>query len=273
MDDQLTETAVQPALTTRWLGRPYHYVDTIGSSNDRLKEMVAAGDEQHPPAGTVLLTDYQSQGRGRLNRRWQAPPGSSLLLSVLFRPDWPAEQAHWVTMVASLAAAEAIEAAADLTVGVKWPNDLLVAGDGDWRKVSGLLLEGVLGDDGRLQSAILGIGINVNIPPSQMPQSVMTPATSLMIACGLPLSRLALLVDFLQRLETGYEAAAHGRSPQPAWNQRLIMLGESVQVTNLAEGKRLVGVVEGTDAWGRLRLRDDEGQEHAVAAGDVSLRF
>jgi biotin-(acetyl-CoA carboxylase) ligase len=165
MDDELTETAVQSALTTRWLGRHYHYFDTIGSTNDRLKEMVAAGDGQHPPAGTLLLTDYQSRGRGRLDRRWQAPPGSSLLLSVLFRPDWPAEQAQWLTMMASLAAADAIETATDLTVGVKWPNDLLVAGDGDWRKVSGLLLEGVLGDDGRLQSAILGIGINVNIPP------------------------------------------------------------------------------------------------------------
>src|SRR5690606_30211843 len=83
MDDNLQEGAVRDQLTTIWLGRPYHYVESIDSTNDRLK--VWASDPAYP-SGAVLLTDFQSAGRGRLDRRWEAPPGSSLLFSVLLRP-------------------------------------------------------------------------------------------------------------------------------------------------------------------------------------------
>ncbi|MCP4425398.1 MAG: biotin--[acetyl-CoA-carboxylase] ligase [Chloroflexi bacterium] len=271
MTVELGETAVQAALSTQWLGQTYRYFASANSTNDLLKDQIEVGGDVLLPTGTVFLTDYQSRGRGRLNRLWLAPAGSSLLLSALFRPGWPAEQAQWLTMLACLAAAEAIETTTDMPVGVKWPNDLVIQLEGVWHKVSGLLLEGDMGDDGRLQSAILGIGINVNIPPAQLPDAV-TPATSLLAVTGRPVSRLDLLVDFLQRLEFGCEAAAKGQSPQPAWNQRLIMVGEQVQVTRMDTGWQIAGTAESADEWGRLLVRDDAGKLHAIAAGDVTLR-
>jgi BirA family biotin operon repressor/biotin-[acetyl-CoA-carboxylase] ligase len=271
MIDELRETAVQSALQTKWVGRAYHYFEHITSTNNRLKEAVADGSADSPPPGTVFLANYQSQGRGRFDRRWLAPLGTSLLLSILFRPDWPPEQAQWLAMIASLAAAEAVEGMTSLSVGVKWPNDLVVQQDGMWHKFSGLLLEGRVGEDGRLQSIIIGIGINVNIPAEQLPEAV-TPATSLLAATGQPIARLDLLAAFLQRLEERYEQAVQGHSPQPAWNQRLITLGKQVQVTHRGTGQPLLGIAEGTNVWGQLQIRDEHGRLHTIAAGDVTLR-
>lgn len=272
MVDRLDEVAVQSTLSTRWLGRSYHYRPTIGSTNDGLKEMVATRHNQELPTGTVLLTNFQSRGRGRLNRRWQVPAGTSLLFSVLFRPNWPAERANWLIMATGLAAVESVGGAeSGVVAGLKWPNDLMVAVSGEWHKAGGLLLEGNLSTDGRLESAIVGIGINVNVRAEQLPETTV-PATSLLVAGGRPVSRLALLVTLLQRLEAHYEAADGGQSPQVAWSQHLITLGQAVQVTNAVSGQTLRGMAEGTDDDGHLLLRDERGQLHSVAAGDVTLR-
>lgn len=269
MQGELATAAFGAALTTNWLGRSYHYLATVTSTNDCLKEMAVR--DNHLPAGTVVLADYQSQGRGRLERQWEAPAGTSLLLSIFFRPNWPAEQAQWLTMMASVAAAEAITAATGLPIALKWPNDLMLEYDGQWHKVGGLLLEGGLDHDGRLTSAIVGIGINVNIPAAQLPVAN-TPATSLLVAGGRPISRLTLLTDFLARLEAMVEAAESGVSPHAAWNQRLMTLGRPVQVSNAGSEPLITGVAEGTTPEGQLLVRDGVGRVHTVSAGDVTLR-
>lgn len=271
MVDELSESAVLSALTTQWLGRAYRYFASVGSTNDLLKTAVVAGNDYWPRAGTIYLTDYQSQGRGRLNRRWLAPAGTSLLLSILFRPGWPPEQAHWLTMLASLAAAEAVEAMLPLSVGVKWPNDLVVRLAGVWHKLAGVLVEGNVGQNGRLQSAVVGVGINVNIPCEHLPETA-APATSLLAAAGQSVSRLSLLVDFLQRLETEYERADNGQSPQPDWDRRLVTTGQQVRVAHAGQRREIVGTAVGTNEWGQLLVQDDKGRLHAVAAGDVTLR-
>lgn len=270
--DELHETAVLPFLSTHWLGHSYYYAPSIGSTNDTLKEMVAAGSPQNPPAGTVLLANYQEQGRGRLNRQWQSPPGAALLLSVLFRPNWPAERSNWFTMMGSLAAAETIEQIAGVPIGIKWPNDLVVQENGRYLKVAGLLLEGNMDENGRLTSVVLGIGINVNTPSEHLPQAV-TPPTSLLITTGKPVSRRELLITFLQRLERYYETAEiHHTSPHALWQKRLVTLGQPVEVTNFKEKVTISGIVEGTDAWGHILVRDVNGELHTIAAGDVTLR-
>jgi len=267
----LQETAVQSILITRWLGRNYHYLASTGSTNDLLKQM-AAGDGRQPPTGTVLLADYQSQGRGRLQRRWEAPPGTALLFSVLLRSGWPAAQANWLTMIASLAAAQAISALCPaLAVGIKWPNDVMVQQAGTWCKVGGLLLESEVDGNGRIPTAILGIGLNVNMTTAQLPQAA-TPPTSLLAATGQPVSRRALLAALLAELETLYETADSGQSPQQVWQKQLITLGQQVKMTEVGNGRTLHGTASGTNLWGHLQVTDASGQVHTVTAGDVTLR-
>lgn len=268
---ELSESSVQSALSTRWLGRTYYHFDTVGSTNVALQELVAAGSKRQPPSGTVVLAEYQSRGRGRLDRRWLAPQGSSLLLSVLLRPHWPLFQAHWLTMIASLAAAESIETMTRLSIRVKWPNDLMISARDVWHKFGGILLEGITDAAGQLESAIIGIGINGNIPANELPETA-APTTSLMLETRQPVSRLDLLIGLLDRLEALYEAADRGQSPQPAWKERLITLGQKVRLTPSAGAEPWEGTAEDVDSWGQLLVRDERGELRKVSAGDVSLR-
>ena len=174
-------------------------------------------------------------------------------------------------LLAGLAVAEGVEEVAQLPVRLKWPNDVVTKVDGEWRKFSGVLLESEYDGPDQPAYVILGIGVNVNIPAEQLPETSF-PAASLMVAAGARLSRLDLLAAILGRLEHLYEAAEQGWSPQQAWNERLIMRGEVVKVSRLGPESDLVGIFAGTDGQGRLLLRDEDGRVHTVTAGDVSLR-
>ena len=269
---ELNDINLMAGLHTNWLGRVCYYEPVVGSTNTLLKGMAWGKTAVFPPlpAGTIYLTDYQTHGRGRLQRQWVAPAATSLLFSLLFRPHWPPEQANWLTMMAGLAAAEAIEAATGLTVKLKWPNDVMLYQEMGWRKVGGILLEGDVGENGRLHSVIIGLGLNINIPPDQLPPTT-TPATSLLAATGQPVDRITLLTDLLQRLEQTYET---NQSPQPAWNKRLLTLGQAVRVTHTTPTATQIieGTAEATDHWGYLLVRDAAGKQHTISAGDVTLR-
>ena len=269
MESDLTPTAIREGLSTRWLGRHYIYMPSIGSTNVALKEMAAAPATQQLPGGTLLLAEYQTRGRGRMDRSWSAAAGTSLLFSLLFRPTWPTSQLHWLVMIASLATAEAIESQGELEVGIKWPNDIVVRLQGVWHKIGGILVETETPATEQAPTVVLGIGLNVNMDQHQLPET-MTPATSLLIATGGHHSRLSLLSELLSRLEAYYQEIDNGHSPQPVWRRRLVTLGHPVRVSVPGRPKPLVGIAEDIDAWGRLQVRDELGHLHLVAAGDVS---
>jgi BirA family biotin operon repressor/biotin-[acetyl-CoA-carboxylase] ligase len=136
--------------------------------------------------------------------------------------------------------------------------------------VGGLLLEGQF-VAGRLTTAILGIGINVNIKARQIPVTIY-PATSLLVESGRMVPRAELLGLFLASLESAYEAAAQGQSPQADWEKHLITLGHRVRLSQSGDGETLTGIAERVDDWGRLIVRDDTGRRHAYSAGDVTLQ-
>jgi BirA family biotin operon repressor/biotin-[acetyl-CoA-carboxylase] ligase len=265
--DDLTKTAVLPQLKTKWLGQQYEYVETVTSTNDVLKQQAA--DDAARSHGAVLVADYQSQGRGRLGRRWEAQPGTALMLSMLLRPNWPATQSLWLTMIAGLAAAEAIEWLSAVPISLKWPNDVGVELDGIWHKVGGLLVEGNMGENGRLHSAVVGVGLNVNMTTAQLPEAI-TPVTSLLVAGGAPVDRQALLLAFLARMEYWYETAVARKSPVSAWEKRLITVGQQVQVSQGGEVWR--GTAVGVDGWGQLHVQTQDGTIQTITAGDVTLR-
>lgn len=266
--NELNESAVKNSLRTRWVGRSYRYIQSVGSTNDFLKHEMAAAN---PPAGTVVLTDFQSKGRGRLDRRWEAPPGTSLLFSVLFRPTWPAERLPWLTMIAGTAVAESIEAETGLTISLKWPNDVIIKYQGKWHKFCGILLEGQITSNSQLAYAIIGTGINVNIPQQQLSEASF-PATSLTTVLNHSVSRLKLLTTLLQRLEVLYDLADQGTSPRKTWEKRLTTIGQKVEIFTSNNEKVVSGLAEGIGQWGELLVRDDSGKQHKILAGDVTLR-
>lgn len=258
--------AIRAAVNTRWLGQSFHYFNSVTSTNDVLATLAQNG----APAGTMVITDYQSQGKGRLGRRWLAPQGTSLLFSLLFRPLWPPEKAAWLTMIAGLAVVKAVETLYELTPRLKWPNDLLLPSRDQWLKFGGMLLEAQMTEE-RLDASILGIGINVNVRPGQLPRSSY-PATSLLQESGQQMERPVLLNEVLAALEGGYEAARLGYPPLKAWQDKLVTLGQAVSIVQVGRRLPLTGIAVDTDNMGRLIVREESGREHVVAAGDVTFQ-
>ncbi len=247
------------------IGRQIHYALVIDSTNRWAKELAAAGAAE----GALVITEEQTAGKGRLGRRWLAPARSCLLLSIVFRPEWAPAQATQLTMLCSLAAAEAIETETGLGVGIKWPNDLVVAGPPGQpvRKLAGLLTETATAGD-ELLHVVVGMGINVNLDPADL-GPVMTLPTSLQRELGRPVDRGALLLALLGRIENRY-TEARPEALLADWKRRLVTLGQQVTVTSGTQ--ILQGQAEGVDPDGALLLRDLAGFLHRIAAGDVSLR-
>lgn len=243
--------------------------ERVGSTNDVAKDRAVEG----APGGTVVVADEQTAGRGRLERQWLAPPRTSLLCSVLLRPDIQPAQANRLTMVCSMAAADAIEQLTGLAVALKWPNDLLVRSQisggpaPEWRKLAGILTELVL-SNAPPPAVVVGIGINVNVTRSQLPR-LAPDATSVLAETGRHLDRAELLVAFLNLTEKRYDRLQRGEDPVEEWSQRLENLSRRVRVAT-AEGI-FEGVAEAVDDDGALLLRTPSGSLKRLLAGDVTL--
>jgi BirA family biotin operon repressor/biotin-[acetyl-CoA-carboxylase] ligase len=234
-----------------------------GSTNDVLKELAATG----APEGTVVIADEQTAGRGRFDRRWLAPPGTCLLLSILFRPSLPASQVSHLTMLTALAATDAIETLTGLKVALKWPNDLIVPAATGWRKLAGMLTETSFAGQ-EVTWAVVGIGINVNVPPAAVAE-LAADATSILAETGQETDRAALLQHLLAGVERRYARLRAGETPCAEWASRLATLGQRVQVD--ASGERYSGTAEAVDEDGALLLRTDDGHLRRLLAGDVTL--
>jgi BirA family biotin operon repressor/biotin-[acetyl-CoA-carboxylase] ligase len=185
MSGSLRPEDLVPRLRGR-LGHPYRFVERGPSTQRRLAE--------DDPEGTVVVADEQTEGRGRLGRRWLAPAGTSLLCSILLRPDVHPARLPELSVVAGRACAEAIGDLTGLEPEVKFPNDVLLRG----RKVAGILAEA---SEGRV---VLGVGVNVAQEPGQLPPDARTPATSLLVETSNAFDRGDLLVALLERLERRY---------------------------------------------------------------------
>lgn len=261
--DGLTQEAIEAGLNTRLVGRRVYHFARLDSTNGCLAKLAAEG----APEGTLVSADEQTAGRGRLGRSWLAPARSCLLFSLLFRPAFLAPaQAQRLTMACSLATAEAIEATTWLKVGLKWPNDLLI----EERKLGGVLTE--LSTSGeRLDYAIVGIGLNVNVDfRAPALAELAGSAASIAQELGRPFPRLLLLREVLRRIDGRYRLLQEGGSLHGEWAGRLATLGRSVQVT--APEGRYTGRAVGVDEDGALLLSLPDGATVRILAGDVTLR-
>ncbi|MDM8527513.1 biotin--[acetyl-CoA-carboxylase] ligase [Anaerolineales bacterium HSG24] len=273
----LSAEAIRHNLPTHIFGQQVIYIAQTGSTNSDLKLLAT----QNAPEGLLCLTDEQVAGRGRLGRQWQAPSGSSLLMSLLFRPTWlKPSQVQRLTMLCALALVEAIEQLTELTIKLKWPNDLVWH---DGKKLAGILTEFEL-NGSTLSWVIVGMGLNVNLDFAQLPmpteptahatvESLRQTATSLSMLLGRDTAnlRLPLARQFLINIEQRYQALQAGQQPHQAWTERLIGLGKPITVTAM-DGQQQHGLIGGVNEDGALLLHQADGTEIIVWAGDVTLR-
>jgi BirA family biotin operon repressor/biotin-[acetyl-CoA-carboxylase] ligase len=237
------------------LPRRVRYMPVTGSTNDD----AVAWLRDAPPQGSIVIADEQHGGRGRLGRPWYAPAGSALLLSIIAYP--PVEYLTRLTMVGSLAVVDLLESYEIAKVGIKWPNDVRV----DTRKICGVLPEASW-EGGRFCGAVLGIGLNVNIP-FILTQYAET-AVSISDALGEPVDRLETLSRLVQRLDF-WLANIHTPMIFETWRARLVTLGTWVTVQT-PTGIRS-GMAEDVSADGGLLLRKADGALEQIRAGEIGV--
>lgn len=256
-------------LNTRWAGKgDVIYREEIPSTNTLLKELAREG----APAGSVAVCDFQSAGRGRLQRVWQAAAGETLPVSLLLKPRLTPEQISLCTLGAAVAAAQAIEQVCpELKAGIKWPNDVVLSG----RKCVGILCEGAFDPEGRL-CVIMGVGFNGN--QRVFPPELAASATSLFLEKqrqdpdAEPVILRELLTAFLEAAEKAADRLEEGGLPAilPEYRARSVTIGSAVRV--IAPTEEYIGQAEGMDASGSLLVRDGSGVLRTVICGDVSVR-
>ena len=255
----MNESSLKKSLSKINIGS-LRWFDSIGSTNDEALAWAAAGADDL----SIVIVDEQTQGRGRLNRRWFTPRGSALAFSLILRPTASTHLSRTVGLAALSIAESYLKLG--LAPRIKWPNDILLNG----RKTAGILVESVWsGDD--VDSLVIGMGINVyqaSVPPANMLQF---PATSLEEMLGHePPTREEILCNILDafirwREKFGTNELIH------AWEEMLAFRGEQVQV-KAGSDTPISGKVDGLESDGSLRLKDIHDNSVIVRFGDVSLR-
>ncbi len=236
----ILDERVRTDLTGKTRFKDVRLLESVASTNRLVADMAAHGAAE----GLVVAADYQTAGRGRLDRTWQARPGDGLLVSVLLRPEGlEAQRRHLITAAVALAAQDACRAVAGVAADIKWPNDLLVSE----KKLAGILAEATA------SAVVVGMGVNVHGGPPE--------AAVLDDAAGRRVRREDILVSWLQGLDRLLD---RWDSVAELYRQRCATVGRDVDV-HLTEGEHLRGRAEAVDELGRLVV---DGRP--VAVGDVT---
>lgn len=226
------------------------------STQDVAREMAKRGE----PEGTAVVALLQTKGRGRLGRSWISPPGKNLALSLILRPQMPPDEAVFLSLLASVAAAETVEAAGVIGAELKWPNDVLVGG----RKIAGILPEAaMLGKT--LEFIIIGLGLNVNSVTADFPPELRSSVTSIFLCTGKEANLEEVAREFMSRMSVLHQRLRNegGRFVAPLWQTRWAHKGCAL----VHDGVRAVAA--GLDHRGALLLRTDDGSLKRVSSGEV----
>ena len=238
---------------------PIHLYDRLESSNQTAKRLALSG----APHGTLVLTNQQSAGRGRMGRKFESPAGKGIYLSLLLRADIPAADAQAVTVSAAVAVCRAVKALCGLELSIKWVNDLYYHG----KKVCGILTEaGADLESGRLEWLVVGIGLNFTTPPEAFPAELRRLAGSLFPGGPAPVSRVALAAAIARELLTlcpAFDCLEEYRA-------RCFVPGHWVTVCT--DRETYAALALSIDDAGRLVVRRENGREEALQHGEVSIR-
>jgi len=257
VEDSLSPAAITDGLSTRFIGQAVIGYPSLPSTNDVARRLAQEGAKE----GTVIVAEEQTAGRGRIKRSWLSPRGS-IALSIILYP--PLAYLPSLIMVASLAVASSIEQVTDLKAQIKWPNDVLV----NSKKVCGILIESDV-RGGKVDYAVIGIGVNVNLKLSDFPEIAPT-ATSLSQELGRDVPRREIIRSLLTEAERLYLALPAGDSVFRQWQNRLVTLGKKVRVSSGEATYK--GTAESVASDGSLLLRQPDGNLLKIVAGDVTMR-
>lgn len=254
--DLLDKEAISSGLKTKWLGQDLCSFSEVSSTNETARSLASSCQN-----GTVILAETQTRGRGRLSRPWVSPQGG-IWMSLILKPEMPLASVYQINMAVSVALSKAIFNLLGLKAGIKWPNDLLIRE----RKICGILME-ISAEVGRLDYAVVGLGINANVGLSSFPEEWF--ATSLSYELGHEVSRVDLIQAILLEIEEAYEKMG-SREIYEEWRSRSVSIGRHVCINSISG--ELVGVVEDLAEDGALLLKTENGCQRVLAGDCIHLR-
>lgn len=264
--DALTEPEIRSFLgPTAIVGRELRCFEELDSTNNYLKALTDASD------GLAVTAECQTAGRGRMDRSFQSPRGAGVYLSVLLRPELPPDRLPSMTALAGVAVCAAVERLCGVRPGLKWPNDPVLNG----KKLCGILTEASLeAETGRLQSMVVGVGVNVAQKPEDFSPEVREMAASLLQLLGRPVSRPRLAAALLEELDKAYAALLAGdlSAYLAAYRRDCVNLGRTVRLIPFGGGERETAQAVDIDGDFSLIVRGADGEERTVRSGEVSVR-
>ena len=254
------ETTIADQIHTKWAGKTVHFARKTDSTNLWIKRLAKEG----APEGTLALAEFQSAGRGRLGRSWEVPEGTSVMMSILLRPKFEPQYAPMLTLVMGMAVAKAVKKFG-FDVSIKWPNDVVVS----HKKICGILTEmGVR--DGKIDYAVIGVGINVNI--REFPEEMADKATSLYLESGRKFDRSQIPGLVMEAFEEYYEKFAATCDLSGLKEEYESILANYNQPVRVLAKEPYEGVARGITDGGELLVEKTDGTIVAVSAGEVSVR-
>ena len=254
------ETTIADQIHTKWAGKTVHFARETDSTNLWIKRLAKEG----APEGTLALAEFQSAGRGRLGRSWEVPEGTSVMMSILLRPKFEPQYAPTLTLVMGMAVAKAVKNLG-FDVSIKWPNDVVVS----HKKICGILTEmGVR--DGKIDYAVIGVGINVNI--REFPEEMADKATSLYLESGRKFDRSQIPGLVMEAFEKYYEKFAATCDLSGLKEEYESILANYNQPVRVLAKEPYEGVARGITDGGELLVEKTDGTIVAVSAGEVSVR-
>ncbi len=251
---------IKSGLNTKVIGREVYVFDEVDSTNTLALSMTEEGASE----GTIIVAESQSKGRGRFTRVWFSPAGVNLYLSIILRPSLPLRDISIITLITGVAVVDAIQKSTGVKCILKWPNDIII----DKKKAGGILIE-AKGQGNNISYLVVGIGLNVNIDESALPEELFNKATSIKAKIGKETDRLGLLQGILKEFDDWYDRfLTEGSYPAiEAWKRRTDMLGRRVAV-NIGN-KVIEGIAEGINADGALIIKPPNGSIEVIVAGEV----
>jgi len=259
-DGIYNETTIADQIHTKWAGKTVHFARKTDSTNLWIKRLAKEGASE----GTLALAEFQSAGRGRLGRSWEVPEGTSVMMSILLRPKFEPQYAPTLTLVMGMAVAKAVKSLG-FDVSIKWPNDVVVS----HKKICGILTEmGVR--DGKIDYAVIGVGINVNI--KEFPEEMADKATSLYLESGKEFDRSQIPGLVMEAFEEYYEKFAATCDLSGLKEEYESILANYNQPVRVLAKEPYEGVARGITDGGELLVEKTDGTIVAVSAGEVSVR-
>ena len=254
------ETTIADQIHTKWAGKTVHFARETDSTNLWIKRLAKEGASE----GTLALAEFQSAGRGRLGRSWEVPEGTSVMMSILLRPKFEPQYAPTLTLVMGMAVAKAVKSLG-FDVSIKWPNDVVVS----HKKICGILTEmGVRA--GKIDYAVIGVGINVNI--KEFPEEMADKATSLYLESGKEFDRSQIPGLVMEAFEEYYEKFAATCDLSGLKEEYESILANYNQPVRVLAKEPYEGVARGITDGGELLVEKTDGTIVAVSAGEVSVR-